>query len=82
MVAEALDDSHARLKDIVAKGKANDWAVEEYAEAVRGTAKASDHLELPAPVEPDPPPPPPVLRRFVPERDADGRILAIQEVFV
>jgi hypothetical protein len=79
-VAEALDDVHARLKAIVARGKSQDWAVEEYAEAVRGTAKASDHLEPVAPVVPEPPPPP-RLRRFVPERDQHGRILAIQEVF-
>lgn len=54
--ADALRDIHDALKAIVATGQANDWAVEEYAEAVRGSALVSDHLEHPsAPVEPAPP---------------------------
>lgn len=78
MVAQALEDVHSRLRDIVERGRGKDWAVEEYAEAVRAAKSSADHLDVPPPVEPATPPP---LRRFVPERDANGRILAIQEVF-
>ena len=110
--AVLLREVHAGLKAIVAEGQANDWAVEEYAEAVRGARLLSldaEQLEAapvdsaPPPVEavakavadlgemlvarPADPPTPPLapevrLRKFLPERDKDGRIVAIVESFV
>jgi phage portal protein BeeE len=42
--ADLLREVHDGLKAIIATGQANDWAVEEYAEAVRGAALVPDHL--------------------------------------
>ena len=56
LAAEMLREVHASLKAIVETGRANDWAVEEYAEAVRGTDLVTDHLAHAASVMSAPPP--------------------------
>jgi len=53
--ADLLREVHDGLKAIIATGQANDWAVEEYAEAVRGAALTPDHLAHAASVMSAPP---------------------------
>lgn len=58
-VVEALREVHDGLKAIVAEGQRNDWAAEEYAEAVRGHdlfAPQPVHPVAVAPVMAEPPP--------------------------
>ena len=57
-VADLLREVHDGLKAIIAEGKANDWAVSEYADAVRGSRLLADHPVIAAPVASVPPPAP------------------------
>jgi len=68
--ASILREVHDGLKAIIQTGRANDWAVEEYAEAVRGSALVSGHLEHAAPVMSASPPP-----RLTARKSDDGQVL-------
>lgn len=57
-VADLLREVHDGLKAIIAEGQRHDWAVEEYAEAVRGSVLVTGHLETAVPVESASSPPP------------------------